>query len=140
MLGGLFDFEVRNYGVLTEEYQIFLKVLQDQNETALLEKIRENSQEYDRCPSEPYCTNYFSEGCLIDCCCSFYSKFTKYFDYGSLTKDTYLYDDIRVVEIHDPDGKEEMIRQIVEENREALYRRLYDFIYGDGVIIAYDTL
>ena len=51
-----------------------------------------------------------------------------------------MYDDSRVVALDDPDEKERMILQIIEENKEALYKKLYDFIYGDGVIVPYGTL
>ncbi len=140
MLGGLFDYEVQRFGFMTREYAIFLKVLKDNNEEALLRKIKENSDKYREHPSEPYCREYFCEGCLDDCTCSFYSKFKKYFDYDSLTKEAYMYDDSRVVALDDPDEKERMILQIIEENKEALYKKLYDFIYGDGVIVPYGTL
>lgn len=140
MLGGLFDYEVQNFGILQEEYEIFLKILKDNNEIELLEKVKENSKEYEKHSSEPYCTNYFYEGCLSDCTCSFYSKFLKYFDYESLKKEYYMYDDIRVFEIEDINEKEEMIQKIIEENKEIFYKKLYDFIYGDGVIVPYGEL
>ena len=140
MLGGLFDYEVQNFGVLEEEYKIFLKILEDNNETILLEKVKENSKEYEKHPSEPYCTKYFYKGCLSDCTCSFYSKFLKYFDYDFLKKEYYMYDDIRVFEIDDLYKKEEMINKIIGENKELFYKKLYDFIYGDGVIVPYGEL
>ena len=140
MLGGLFDYEMNDLYFLIEEYEIFLKILKDNNEIELLEKVKENSSEYKKHPSTPYCRKYFFEDCLSDCTCSFYSKFKKYFDYDSLTKEDYMYNDIRVIEIDDLDKKEEMINKIIEENKEKLYKKLYNFIYGDGVIVPYGTL
>ena len=140
MLGGLFDYEVQNFGLLRKEHEIFLKILKDNNETELLEKVIKNSNKYKDHPSEPYCTEYFYEGCLDECTCSFYSKFKEYFDYDSLEKEYYMYDDIRVFEIKDLNKKEEMIEQIIEENKKIFYKKLYDFIYGDGVIVPYGDL
>ena len=51
-----------------------------------------------------------------------------------------MYDDIRVFEIEDLYGKEEMINKIIEENKKLFYKKLYDFIYGDGVIVPYGEL
>ena len=138
MLGGLFDSEKFPFGGMEEEYKIFIKVLKDNNEIELLQKLKENRLEYKSCPDEPYCTNYFSEGCLIDCNCGFYSKFHKYFDYGSIDyKDIFEYVGTLGLEYEE---EIKILRKIVRENRKDLYKKLYDFIYGDGLIYPYETL
>lgn len=140
MLAGLFDGEQIPYGGMEDEYKIFIKVLKDNNEVELIEKIRKNRKEYRITRDEPYCTNYYSEGCLIDCNCCFYSKFNAYFkdEVGSLNFNE-MKEDVGPLGL---DEKEEnrIIRKMVRENRKLLYNRLYDFIYGDGLIIPYDTM
>ena len=140
MLGGLFDQEKYPYGsALEEEYKIFIKILKDNNETELLQKLKENRLEFKSCPDEPYCTNYFSEGCLIECNCGFYSKFKAYFKPGSLSyKD--IKEDIGTLGLEDPKEEEKILRKIVRENRKEFYKKLYDFIYGDGLIYPYETM
>ena len=137
MLGGLFDSENVVGGWMKEEYKIFMKVLKDNNETELIEKVRANSKEFKDYPDEPYCTNYFWEGCLIECSCSFYSKFNAYFKHGSLTLK-----DLRTdLEDFDLDEEhEKILKQIVRKNRKELYDKIKDFIYGDGLIIPYATM
>ena len=75
MLSGLFDYENKDFGFLEEEYKIFIKVLEDNNEDELIKMIKKNSKDYYDRPNEPYCTNYFHNGCLSDCTCSFFIKF-----------------------------------------------------------------
>lgn len=139
MLGGLFDSEKYPYnGGMDEEYKIFLKVLKDNNETELLQKLKENRKEFKEYPDEPYCTNYFCEGCLIECTCGFYTKFHKYFSVGSVCYDDF---ESEIGTLGLPEEEERKIfRKIVRENRKELYKKLYDFIYGDGLIIPYATM
>ena len=118
MLGGLFDSENIPYRNLVEEYKIFLKVLKDNNETELLQKLKENKLEYKECPDEPYCTNYFCEGCLIECNCDFYSKFNKYFDVGTIDYKE-IYKDIGTLGL-EPEEETKILRKIVRENRKEL--------------------
>lgn len=78
MMAGLFDNE--NYqDNLIEEYNIFIKVLKDHNEIELLEQIKNNRQKFLNDPDEPYCTNYYYDGCLIECNCNFCHLFNQFF-------------------------------------------------------------
>lgn len=137
MLGGLFDSENIVGAWMKEEYKIFMKVLKDNNETELIEKVKANSKEFKDYPDEPYCTNYFCEGCLMDCSCSFYSKFNAYFKHGSLTLQE-LRTDLQDWDLSEENEKK--LKKIVRENRKELYKKIYDFIYGDGLIIPYATM
>lgn len=138
MLGGLFDSEKYPYnGGMDEEYKIFIKVLKDNNETELLNKLKANREEFKEYPDEPYCTNYFCEGCLIECTCNFYTKFHKYFNTGSISYRD-IKNDIGTLGL-EPKEEEKILRKIVRENRKELYKKIYDFIYGDGLIIPYAT-
>lgn len=139
MLGGLFDSEKYPFnGGMDEEYKIFLKVLKDNNEIELLQKLKENRLEFKECPDEPYCTNYFCEGCLIDCNCGFYKKFHEYFQTGSICYDE-IEKDIGTLGLPEEEERK-LLRKIVRDNRKELYKKLYDFIYGDGLIIPYATM
>ncbi len=109
MLGGLFDFEIYRNHNLKEEYKVFLKILKDNNEKELLAKLEENRKNYLTKNEEPYCTNCFYNGCLIDCNCQFYQKFHEYF------------------------------YQKNDNENEDLYQKLFKFIYQDGIIIPYET-
>ena len=138
MLGGLFDFENVEGGWLKDEYKIFIKVLKDNNEFELIEKLNANKEEYRKERDEPYCTNYFCEGCLIECSCSFYSKFNEYFRSGSLNMRE-LRKDIGDLGLS-KEEHEKLLRKMLRENKKELYKKIYDFIYGDGLIIPYATV
>lgn len=111
-LAGLFDYETIDSNFMSYEYKIFLKVLEDNNEHLLLENIKAHRNMYiANRGEEPYCCNFFSNGPLVDCSCGFYTQFKKYF------------------------RKDE-----TGISKEELYKNLYDFIYGDGIIVAYEEL
>lgn len=110
MLGGLFNFENKINNCLKDEFQVFLQVLKDNNEKELLKKIEENTLNYKDEYDEPYCTNYFEDGCLIECNCKFKEKFIEYF----------------------------AKKKVIDENKKELYQKLKSFIYEDGIIIPYE--
>lgn len=87
MLAGLFDCENHRNNNLTKEYEIFIKILNDQNEIELLKQIKINRKLYLNDPDEPYCTEYYDNGCLICCNCNFCFKFTKYLKLNNLTEE-----------------------------------------------------
>lgn len=105
-LCSLFDYDKDYDNSLKREYEIFLRVLKDNNENELLSSFntkKEKCKEYD-CR---VCSNYFENDVLIDCTCRFDKEFKDYF--GNC-------------------------------NDDELYNKLYDFIYGDGVIIPYEYM
>ena len=139
MLGGLFDYEMQTFEWMKVEYSVFIKLLQDNNELTLIEKLKENQKEYKKTKDEPYCSNYYYHGCLCDCTCSFYKKFKEYFNYGPI-RQVDLFLDERVRNIDDVDERLAYIENIITENKKDLYNKLHDFIYGDGIILAYESI
>lgn len=86
MMAGLFDNE--NYqNNLIDEYNTFIKVLKDHNEIELLKQIEKNRKDFLNDPDEPYCTNYYYDGCLIECNCKFCHLFNQFFKTKESTKE-----------------------------------------------------
>lgn len=105
-LAALFDYDDYYDKVMGREYNIFLKILKDNNEEELLEKIKIRNEEFKRLGCR-MCSHYFDNDVLIDCTCNFPKEFFNYFG-------------------------------VVSD--EELYSKLYDFIYGDGVIVPYEYM
>lgn len=138
-LGGLFDYELINNDDMQEEYDVFIKLLKDQKEDALIEQLIENQNEFKKYPyDEPYCRNFFCHGVLTDCTCCFQTKFKNYFKIEISYSKIFLElsktnNDLKMV--FDEKVKNEILRQ-----KEQLYQKLYNFIYHDGIIVAYDNI
>lgn len=111
MLGGFFDWVQGNdYNEYDELYDIFIKVLKDNNDEELINNLIIHREEHK--DEEPYCTTFFGEGTLRGCYCYFDNIVEKNF-----LKFCYSND---------------------EEFTKGVYSRLKDFIYGDGVFVLYD--
>lgn len=111
-LGGLFDFDYSQFGILGQQYKIFIKVLTDNNENEILETLAQNRKEFLNGEiGDPCCSAFYDQGVLSECNCCFYEIFEKFF---------------QVKNFEDPE--------------KDLYNMIYDFIFGDGVIIPYEYL
>ncbi|MBR2975202.1 MAG: hypothetical protein IKC47_05620 [Clostridia bacterium] len=135
-LAGLFDCDNRQYGLMAGEYHVFIKVLKDNNETELLQQINQNRKDYfDRKIDEPHCCDYFMHGELWDCTCPFSKIFRDYFQ---VRIDPYL-----VVKGLSGQSKEEFYakaKEQLDEQTAELYKKLYQFIYVDGLVVPYEYL
>lgn len=138
MLSGLFDYENR-YGLLKEERKIFIKVLKKNNENELLEKIKKYRKQYKHSP-EPYCTSYYYQGCLDQCTCCFYNQFKKYFKYPSIEVNASLIRLSKKQGFDSPTDEFAFMKKTIRKNKKILYKKLYEFIYGDGMILPYCVL
>ena len=105
-LAALFEYDNYYDKVMSREYNIFLKILKDNNEEELLETLQQNTKQFKEKGCR-FCSNYFDNDVLIDCDCKFPKEFFNYFGMVS---------------------------------EEELYKKLYDFIYGDGVIVPYEYM
>lgn len=88
-LGGLFDLEVCRFHKMEREYQIFRKILIDMSEDELIKKLDENRSKYSSEHFEPYCGEYYDQGCMIDCSCNFNKLFNEYFGENLSDEDLY---------------------------------------------------
>lgn len=111
-LGGLFDFDARQFGELSQKYKIFIKILEDNNETEILEKLKVNRENYlNYKVGDPYCRKFFGESVLDECTCCFYRTFKEFFDITNS-----------------------------DNPQKDMYDMLYEFIYGDGVMVPYEYI
>ena len=125
---------------------ILRKILKDNNETEILANIEKAKQQYfDREVGEPsFCDSRYGQGCLIECNCPFYEKFRKYFNLNNITKslDGFLKELDGFLKELDEIGIEGMMKK--EEAKpidvKKLYKKLKEFIYGDGVIVPYESI
>lgn len=78
-LGGLFDLEICRFKSMFTEYKVFRKILTDMSEDDLIKRLDENSSKYTGLYDEPYCSDYYENGCMIDCNCGFHKLFNEYF-------------------------------------------------------------
>lgn len=133
-LAGTFDEDKRQFNFLEEEYKVFLKVLKDNKEKELLKNIKDHQKEYFKNKGEPYCTNYFEHNPLCDCTCCFHSHFQEYFkiNISSALLDVEFQENM--------DAKEflNIVDDIKRKKIKELYNKISEFLYGDGVIVAYD--
>ena len=139
-MADLFHKENREFGVLENEYEVFIQVLKDNNEVEILNNIEiAKNQYFNYEVGEPkFCDSKYGQGCLIECNCPFYEKFKKYFNLNLQTKSL----DELLKEL-DEIGLEEMKKKEEERkplNKEKLYKRLYEFIYVNGVIVPYESI
>lgn len=132
-LAGLFDYENKHYkNLMLEEYKIFLSVLEDNDENEILENIKLHKHKYlTTYGCEAYCDTFFYHGTLIDCNCGFRKKFIEYFKVNI--------DKERLMLEHNTVDFDFLERK-VEENKNDLYQRIYDFLYKDGILIAYEYM
>lgn len=105
-LAALFEYDNHYDKVMSREYNIFLKILEDNNEEELLKNLQQNAKQFKENGCR-FCSNYFDNDVLIDCDCKFPKEFFNYFG-------------------------------VVSD--EEMYQKLYDFIYGDGVIVPYEYM
>lgn len=125
-LAGLFDYEIETMDWMIEEYNVFIQVLKDNKEEEILSNIAKHKKEFLAEPyCEAYCCNFFHNGPLIDCNCSFASRFKEYFKV-SLLEDDFNFD--------------KKLQEDENKKRKELYDKIYDFLYNDGIIVAYETL
>lgn len=136
-LAGLFDYEVVQSNSLKEEYNLFLKVLKDNNEEELLKQVKDNKKEYKKASyDEPYCVNYFCDGVLMDCSCSFYNAYLNYFQI--IINYSAIYEELSKNKDYDENNFLTKVQEAFEKQKEEVYQKLYDFIYKDGIIVAYE--
>lgn len=134
-LAALMDEQVDKFGSYEKEYKLLMKILKEHNEVEILKEIEENKSYYNE-HGEPFCTNYYFHNTLSDCTCDLRKAFNKYFGFKSAS-------DILANKDFDFDEFMKISKQIDEEERELreqFEKKLEDFLYGDGVIIAYDEI
>ena len=139
-MADLFHKENREFGVMKTEYDVFIKILKDNNETEILNNIEiAKNQYFNYEVDEPkFCDSQYGQGCLIECNCPFYEKFKKYFNLNFQTKsiDEFL-KELDEIGLEGMKKKEEQLKPI---DTEKLYKKLKEFIYGNGVIVPYESL
>ena len=133
-LGGLFDCDWKQYGLMGGEYQVFMKLLQDKATPELVEKVKANRDAFKEGKlGEPVCNQYFRQGELWDCTCPFSKAFRDYFQVridpyaviGSMSKGEDFYTKAKAEQ---------------DSKSNELYRKLDEFIFGDGLIVPYEYL
>ena len=135
-LAGLFDCDNRQFGLMTGEYHVFIKVLKDNNETQLLEEVVKNRADFfEHRRSEPFCNDYFNNGELWDCTCSFSKVFRDYF---KVRIDPYIV--VKGLSGQSPEEFYAKAKEQLDEQTAQLYNKLYQFIYNDGLIVPYEYL
>ncbi len=115
LAGAFICLENESYEHFELEMSVLLQLLRDKNETEILKNIEKDKKNYLSESYSPACCNYYEEGTLVDCTCHLYTKFKNYFKVN-------LYVDY----------------DKLKEAKKELYDKLEEFIYGDGVILAYD--
>ena len=125
---------------MEKEYEVFIQILKDNNEEEILSNIEKAKQEYFNYEvDEPkFCDSKYGQGCLIECNCPFYEKFKKYFNLNLQTKS--LDELLKELEEKGIEGMKKKEEETKPFNAEKLYKKLKEFIYGDGVIVPYEGL
>jgi hypothetical protein len=134
-LNGVFNYENSDYEWMENEYKIFIKVLEDNNEAKILENIKLHNEQFKNSGC-PYCDKFYGEGTLTGCNCEFRKKFNKYFKLIDI-QDIYTLEDIFKMSSKELD---KIYREIATKNINGLYQKIYDFLYKDGIIIPYEYL
>ena len=133
-LAALFEYENNSYSCMEDEYEIFIKVLEDNNETEILEHIKLNIVDFKK--HGPYCEKFFNNGTLDDCICNFKKIFYKYFE---LTDINDLYD-LKTIMNMTSDEYMKIKNDLKIKNTSNLYQKIYDFLYKDGIMIPYEYI
>lgn len=140
-MADLFHKENREFKAMEEEYEVFIQILKDNNETEILENIKFSKNQYfNHEVGEPkFCDAQYGQGCLIECNCPFYEKFRKYFNLNLSTKSLdELLKELEEIGIEGMKKKEEKERKPLDKQK--LYNKLKEFIYGNGVIVPYESI
>ena len=141
-MADLFHKENKDYGLMKKKYKVFIKVLKDKKEKEILKAIKKNRKDfYKGKVGEPqFCNDKYYNGCLIECNCPFYRKFRKYFNLDINNNNKSLEELLEEIETK---GLKQMKKEEKNRNplnKEELYKKLYEFIYGDGIIVPYEMV
>lgn len=139
-LADMFNKENHEFNWMKDEYEVFIKILKDNKEEEILMNIELFRQKFMKSPysEPPFCRKSFFNGTLDECDCCFKSVFKNYFKM-SLRDD--FFEKLLAIDISTDEGLKQLHALYEDEtDKLSLYEKLYDFIYGDGIILPYESL